>query len=228
MGLDSVQPSHASQATSKLTKADGGDPSRGTSADRSNTDTVHLSDHGRNMSRLSGASPPTADDVRKLSAGLAENLKTLFSNASVDIRDGVGFDINSGTGRITIQNNRPDVQNIAGLLAGHAGIARQIKDISTLGAHVSASDKSFVNSLAAQTAQIGDVIANYASRFGDKQDTRNSSLTPIPRAEIAPDAMRGISAYAAASNGANIASDVSIRFDGKEVTVAVDGKPWIS
>ena len=228
MGLTSVQPSHAPQTASKVTKTDGGDQSRATSPEWSNADTVQLSDHGRNLSKLSGALPPTADDVRRLSAGLAANLQTLFSNASVDVRNGVGIDVNSRTGRISIQNDRPDAQTIAALIAGHAGVARQINEISTLSAHVAASDKRFATSLAAQTAQIGDVVANYAPRFGDRPDTRNSSLTPIPRAAIAPEAGRGVSAYAAVSSVSGATGDIAIRFDGTTIQVGVDGKPWIS
>jgi len=232
MSLIRLQPSRALQTAPGVTKADGGDKSARAPHDGNAADSVRLSEQGRIISKLAGPVPPSADNVRKLSDALANSLQHLFRNTAIDPRRAVGIEVDSRTGQVSVERDRPDARSIAALINGQPLVVRQIQDLATLSAHVVAAEHEATTSRAAhiaqRAAQIGSVITNYASRFSDNGENRDFSLTPLPRAEGTPGADRLISAYETISNSAGAAANVAITFDGTAIRVDVNGKPWLS
>ena len=232
MSLYSIQPSYAPQTPSKVAKTDGSDQARAVNGDGSITDTVHLSAKGRMMSRLPARVAPTAGDVRELSATLAGDLKNFFRENAIDARRGVGLEVNSQSGRFSVQGDSPHEQRIAALLGARPDIARQIEHISTLSAHVAATEQERAtweaHAAAQRTAHVGAVVSDYAARFSDVNEARQPALTPIPRTAVPAGGERSISAYAALSNTAGAAKDITMIFNGTDLQVNVNGRPWLS
>lgn len=230
MSLNTVQPSYGLQKPSKLARAA---PGHGLSAAAGGaSDTVRLSDQGRMMSKLSEAMPPTPESVRKLSVALAGDLGVLFRQRAVDARRGVGFEVDPHTGEVSVQGNRPDAPGIAALIGSQPDIERQIQDIAALSRHAVASeqdaDSRQAGRAAQSAAQISAVVADYATRFGDKSETGDFSLIPDRRAGTPAQISRVIARYAAVSSASGEATNFSVVFNGADVQVQANGKPWIS
>lgn len=232
MSLNTVQPSYGLQKPSRMAMAGAGDGSPVSPGDGNVTDTVRLSDQGKMMSKLSVGMPPTPENVRKLSARLAGELKILFRQSAIDTRPGVRFEVDSRSGEVSVGGNRPDAPRIAALIGSQPDIERQIQDIAALSRHVvvaeQGADSRLANRMAQNAAQISSVIADYASRFSDRNETQAFSLIPDRRAGNTAEIERVIAKYAGISGASGAATNFSLLFNGADVQVHANGKPWIS
>jgi hypothetical protein len=232
MSLNSVQPTHGLQTPSSVTKTGAGDGSPVAGGGNSVTDSVRLSDQGRMMSRLSAVMPPTPENVRKLSAGLAGDLKNLFRQSALDARRGIAFDVDSYTGEVSIKGNRPDAPAIATVLGRQPNIAQQIQNIAALSRHVvvteQAADTRQANRVAQSAAQINSMAGDYTSRFSNSNDAQDFAVIPNRPGANAGEISRAIAGYANVSGTSGADTNFSLAFNGTDVQVYANGKPWIS
>ena len=232
MSLNSVQPSNGLQTPSKVAKTGDVDVSQGASRYGSATNTVRLSDQGRRMSRLSALIPPTPESARKLLAALAGDLKSLLGQGAIDARSGVGIEVDSHTGEIGVTGGPTNASGIATLIGSRPDIERQIQDIAALSRQVVASEQRAeshqTGQLAQAAAQIRSFVADYASRTGNKDETHNFSLIPDARAESTAEISRAVAQYAAISGTSGAATLVSMVFNGSDLQLYANGRPWIS
>ncbi len=231
MSLNSVQPSSGLQTPSRVARAGGEGAPAARGGGAAETDTVRLSDRGRMMSRLEDLAPTTPDKLRKLSAALATDLRDLFRQNGVDARRGVGFEVDSPTGRVSVTPNRPDAPAIAALIDSRPAIARQIDAIAVLSRHVVAAEQAADSRQAGRwtssAAQIDSVVADFAARFGAPADAPDFALIPGSRAGNAAGMRNAIAQYAAVSDTSGAAT-FALVFNGADVAVYADGRRWTS
>jgi hypothetical protein len=232
MSLNSVQPTHGLQTPSTVAKSGGGDGSPIGGGGGGVTDSVRLSDQGRMMSRLSAVMPPTPENVRKLSSALAGDLKNLFRQSAIDTRRGIGFDVDAYTGDVSIKGNRSDAPAIAAVLGRQPDIARQIQNIAALSRHVvvaeQAADSRQANRVAQSAAQINSIVGDYASRFSGKNDPQDFSVIPNRPPGNTAEISRAIAGYTDVSGTSGADTNFSLAFNGADVHVYANGKPWLS
>jgi len=232
MSLNSVQPSYGLQTPSKVAKTGDADGSRPASGSGSAANTVRLSDQGKRMSRLSDLMPQTADNVRKRLAALAGDLKNLFRQGAIDARSGVGIEVDAHTGEIGVNGRPLDAPGVAALIRSRPDIGRQIQDVAALSRQVRASEQGAdarPAGTATQTAaQIRSIVADYASRFSDKNETHHFSLIPDGRTEATVETGRAVAQYAAISGASGAAENISMVFNGTDMQILANGKPWTS
>ena len=232
MSLNSVQPSYGLQTPLKVGKTGDADASRPASGSGSAANTVRLSDQGKRMSRLSDRVPQTPENVRKLLATLADDLKSLFRQSAIDVRSGIGIEVDAHTGQIGVHGSPLPASGVAALIGSRPEIGHQIQDVAALSRQVLASEQGADSrpvAAARQTAaQIRSIVADYASRFSDENETHNFSLIPGGHAENAVETNRAVAQYAAISGASGAAENVSMVFNGADVRILANGKPWIS
>lgn len=230
MSLKSIQPSSGLQTPPRVvrTGGDGSPAARGGGG----VDTVRLSDRGRMMSRLADLVPPTSENVRKLSAALATELKGLFRQNGIDARRGVGFEVDSPTGQVSVTPNRPDAPEIAALIGSQPAIGRQIDAVTALSRQAIAAEQGVdsrqAGRMARSAAQIDLVVADLASRYGARSGDPDFLPIPGARAGNATEARNAIAQYAAVSDPSGTGAAVSLVFNGADVAVYADGRRWTS
>lgn len=184
------------------------------------------------MSALSARTAPTAENVRKLSARLAGDLRSLFRRSAIDTRREIGIDMDLRSRQISIKGDRPDAQTIAALIESQPDIARQIHDIAALSRQVVVSergaDSRLQNRLAHGAAQVSAVIADYATRFNGKDESQDFAPISHGRSGDVTQNERVIARYDAVSGASGAATNFSVIFDGADVQVHANAKPWIS
>lgn len=235
MSLKTVQPSHGLHKPSNVAKTSGGENSPSAPGDGTIANTVHLSDQGKMLSKLSAFTPPTRENVRQLSASLAGDLENLFRPSVIDTRRDIGFEVDSSTGKVTINDHRADAREIAALIESQPDIERQIRDIATLSRHVAASEVTAraqqTTQLAQEAAHMSAVVAEYASRGSDENEPPEFSLIPNRRAAgNKAEISRIMAEYAAFSGGSSESTSISVllNVNGADISVNVNGKPWTS
>jgi hypothetical protein len=229
LDLNSVHPSSGLRTPSKAAKA-GAAECAGASSNV--VDTVRLSQQGRQLFRLSEFMSPTPENVQKLSTALAEDLKTLFRQSTIDSRSGIGIEVDSQSGEIGIKGNPADTPQIAAMIGLQPDIARQIQDIATLSRQVVESEQGASAHQREQVVQaevqVRSIVADYASRLSDQDETHPFSPIPDRHAEANPQASRAVAQYAAISGMSGEASNVSMVFNGIQLQIYANGRPWAS
>jgi len=229
MSLKPVQPSQGlpppSNANAKTGVGNGMPLAAG-----SGTDTVRLSNQGRMLSTMPNLAPPSPGDVRKLSEALANELKSLFRQNAVDAQKDVAFEVDPGTGEVGVKEDRPDAREIAALIAAHPDVGRQIRAIAALSAHLYVSEQGadlrLSNRMAQSAAQVSAFVASYSSRTSQENDTQAFSMIPGERTGGAAVVSRWIAKYAATA-GTFATTNVSVIFNGADIRVNANGRPWI-
>ncbi len=232
MSLNPVLSSSGSQQPIAVAKRGAGDASAVGHGGRDPADTVRLSDQGRMMSRLPDRMPPTPENVRKLSTALAGDLKGLLRRNGVDTRREVGFEVDLPAGKISVTGDGADAPAVTALIGSQPGIERQIRDLAVLGRHVHAveqgADARLANRLAQSAAQISSVVADYVSRFGEKNESQDFAPLPGRRGGGGAGMSNAIANYTTVSATAGEAVNISLLFNGTDVQVRANGKPWLS
>lgn len=133
--------------------------------------TVHLSAQGKTLSGLPPRLLPTRENVQKLSEALSDSLNELLSEAGISPEPAVEFDVNSYTGKVSINDNRPDAQRIAKLLKENPDIKLQIHNIAVINSHAAA----FGQAMEVRSPQ--NAVAKYASIHNSQNEAANFLLT---------------------------------------------------
>ena len=184
------------------------------------------------MSSLSEDMPPTPDNVRKLLASLANDLKNLFRQGAIDARSGIAIEVDTTSGEIGVHGAAQNAPRIAALIGGQPDIERQIQNIAALGRRVFAaeqgSDARQAARVAQTAAQMRSLLADYGARSGDKNEAHDFSLIPDRRAETTTETIRAVAQYAAISGTSGAAANVSMVFNGTDLQIYANGKPWTS
>jgi len=137
MDINAIQRSYGVPKTSsKAGNARAGDTSPETASNNGTTDTVHLSSRGKSLSELPPLMLPTRENIQKLSAALSGDLKKLLGEAGITSDPPVEFAVDSYTGKVSVQGNRPDAQQITDLLKKNPDVELQIHNVAALGSHV--------------------------------------------------------------------------------------------
>lgn len=178
------------------------------------------------MSRLTEVSPPTVEALRKRAAVLADDLKGLLRQSPVPVRPDVGFEADTRSGDIGISGDTASRDAITALIRRRPEIGRQIQEITSLGRLLAASEREADALRTTRAAQIGAVVDDYAARPGGHHDAQDFSRIPGRSMPGATEAGRILEKYAAASGASDTAAKISLVFDGKDVQVLADGRPW--
>ena len=161
---------------------------------------VDLSARAKSLSGLPPLMFPSRENVQKLSASLAGDLKELFSQAGISSTPPVEFTVDSYTGQVGVKGNRPDAGQIEDLIKENPAIELQIHNVAAMSSHVVGLEKAMEAAqayrAAESAAEIDQVIARYASIY-------NQSGPPQ-------------------------VVDFSLVFNGEDVQVHADGEPWKS
>ena len=229
MSLNTVQPAHAPLASTSTVRGSGSvSPDGGLHGP---TDTVRLSDRGLLMSRLAEQSPPTRENVRNLSAALADDLKRLIRQSAAPTRRDIGFEVDQHTGEVSIRGESDDSRALAALIDGQPEVGRKIQDIASLGRLLAASEREAdlcAASRAAQSAaRIGAVVDDYAARTGQRSDAPDFSSITGHHPRSPAESGRILETYAAVSGASGMAAKISLIFDGRDVQVLANGRSWI-
>ena len=229
MSLNTVQPAYASLAsTSKVRGSIGVLPDAGL---HGASDTVRLSERGRLMSRLAEQSPPTRENVRNLSATLADELKRLIRQGAAPARRDIGFEVDPHTSEVSISGGSADPRTLAALIDGQPEIGRKIQDIASLGRLLAASEREAELCAASRAAQsaarIGAVVDDYAARTGQRSEAPDFSSITGHHPRSPAEAGRILETYAAVSGASGMAAKISLIFDGRDVQVLANGRSWI-
>ena len=227
MALNPVHSSQGSLQPSPVARP-AGEGSPVETGGRGVADTVRLSDRGRMLSKLPEMAAPTPENVRKLSATLASELGGLFRGNSVDIRRDVVFEVDLQNGKVSVKADRADAGSITDLISSQPKIERQIYDIAVLSRHVFVAEQGADTRLANRMAKIGSIVADYASRFNDKTEPQDFSPVPALRTVAPAGISSAIANYNAMSDTSSAVADISLLFNGKDVHVLANGKPWLS
>ena len=232
MSLSSIQPSFASQTAARPPRAGGSDHYVASADSARQKDTVNLSMHGLQMSRLSALGPTTPEHLRNLSTTLAVDLNSLLRQAAIDTSTGIGIEIDADSGHIRVQGEGPAAKNVAAVISSQPNLVSRIRDVATLSNHLAATEQGdAVNRAQQHTRQIEQmnaVAAGYAGRFEAWAPTPTSDLTPIQRAGHPAGSERVASAYGSTGGGANGGPNVALRINGASINFFVNGKEWLS
>ena len=232
MSLSSIQPSFASQTAARLPRADGSDHYGAPAGSARQKDTVKLSVHGLQMSRLSALGPTTPEHLRNLSTTLAVDLNRSLRQAAIDTSTGIGIEIDADSGHFRVQGEGPAAKNVAAVISSQPALVSRLQDVATLSNHLAAAQQGDALNRAQQDtrqiAQMNAVAAAYAGRFEASATTPSSELTPIHRAGHNAGSERVASAYGSTGGAANGAPHVALRINGASMSVFVNGKEWLS
>ena len=181
---------------------------------------------------MSGPAPPSTGDVRKLSETLARDLRNLFRDNAVDAQSAVAFEVDPGTGKVGVRENRPDAAQVAALIAQRPDIERQIRAVAALSTHLFVSeqgaDQRLANRMAQNAAQVSAFVANYSPRLGQENDAQAFSMVPAEHSGSATGVSHAIAQYAASAGTSAASVSISVIFVGADIQVHANGTPWIS
>lgn len=232
MSLSSIQPSWASQTSTRLPRWDGCDPSGAGFGNARHRDTVSLSPHARQMARLSALGPATTQHLRNLSASLAGDLNNSLRQAAIDTRTGIGIEVDAGSGQVRVQGDGPAATNVAAVIGRQPALLRRIQDVATLSQHLATAEQgdalNKAQENARQIAQMNAVAAGYAARFDALGAIPLSDLTPIQRSSLPVGNERIASSYGAIGAGISGAANVVFKINGASMDVFINGKEWLS
>ena len=232
MSLSSIQPSWASQTSTRLPRWDGADPSGAAGGASRHRDTVSLSQHARQMARLSALGPATPQHLRNLSDSLAGDLNNSLRQASIDTRAGIGIEVDASSGRVRVQGDGAAANNVAAVIGRQPALLRRIQDVATLSQHLATTEQgdalNKAQENARQIAQMNAVAAGYAARFETPGAMPPSDLTPIQRSSLPAGNERIASSYGAIGGGSSGAANVAFKINGASMDVFINGKEWLS
>jgi hypothetical protein len=195
-------------------------------------DSVRLSSQGKMLSQMSNLAPPSPADVRKLSETLSRDLKSLFRANAVDAKSGVVFEVDPSTGKVGVKENRQDAREIAALIAAHPEVARQIRAVAALSAHLFVSEQGadlrLANRMAQSAAQVSAFVAAYSPPVSQENDAQVFSMLPGERSRSAVGIGHAIAQYTATAGTSAATVNISVIFDGADTQVHANGMPWIS
>lgn len=232
MSLSSIQPSWATQTSTRLPRWDGADPFGVSSATARSRDTVSLSAHARQMARLAAAGPATPQHLQNLSANLADDLHTSLRQAAIDGSAGIGIDVDAGSGRVRVQGDDALATSVAALIGRQPALLRRIQDVATLSQHLACAEQGAAASRAQENARqmaaINAVAGGYGARFDTPGMSPLSDLMPIQRNDSPAPADRVSSAYGSTDGLASRLPSVALKYNGVSLDVLVNGKEWLS
>jgi len=161
-------------------------------------ETVQLSAQAKTLSELPPLILPTRENVQKLSSALAGDLQNLFSQAGINPKPAVEFDVDPYSGAVSVKGNHPDSQKIAELIKNNPEIEMKIHNVAAISSHVVAMGKALEADTAYRNArtpaEVKNVIAQYSSVY----------------------------------NGQMKVTDFSLIFNGTGIQVNADGEAWLS
>jgi hypothetical protein len=142
-------------------------------------DTVRMSAEGMQLasSLRDSLILPTAENVRRLSADLSDELDRFFARAGIGSQPPVEMSVDWNTGNIQIEGERGDTKRIQELINGNADIAADIRNLAAISSHAAA----MADSLKFQAEYSADgnpesVAARYAYLFGSSQPSHDIAL----------------------------------------------------
>lgn len=137
MDINAIQQSYGvSKNSSKTGNSRAGDIFPEAGSNNGTADTVHLSARGKSLSELPPLMLPTRENIQKLSAELSVDLKKLLGEAGITSDPPVEFSVDSYSGKVSVKGNRPDAQQITGLLKKNPDVELQIHNVAALSSHV--------------------------------------------------------------------------------------------
>jgi hypothetical protein len=141
-------------------------------------DPVQLSQAGRLAATglLDSLILPTADNVRRLSATLSQDLAALLANAGISPQPPLEFDM-SPTGDIQIRGDRPDKEKILEVINADENVSKQIRTTVAISSHAAAMAESLKfqrEYLASSDPE--SVVAKYSYLFDALPKSHNTSL----------------------------------------------------
>jgi len=198
MNISPVAQSYGVSQISNATRLASGAKEADASGIQGTTDTVQLSTQGKTLAELPPLLLPTRENVQKLSKSLSTDLQNLFSAAGINPKPDVQFDVNPYTGEVSVANNRPDAQKIAGLIKSNPDIEMKIHNIAALSSHVVAMGPAMEADAAYRAANSPEEIRNVVAK------------------------------YSSVYSGYVKVTDFSLLFNGSDVQVNADGASWLS
>jgi len=169
MNINTIQQAYGMNMPN--TSSEMGSSHGGKAANTSNiADTVYLSEQGKTLSELPPLILPTRENVQQLSVALSGDLNKLFNEAGINPDPAVEFDVDSYTGKVSVNESRPDAQKIAKLLKKNPDIESQIHNVAAISSHVVA----IAQAMGVRSAQ--NAAAKYASIYNGQNKVTDFSL----------------------------------------------------
>ncbi len=168
------------------------------SANNNEADSVNLSSWGKTLSELPPIMLPTQENVKKLSEELSKKLKDLFDENGINPEPPIEFNVNSFNGAVSVKNNRSDTQEIGELIKKNPELELQIHNVGALSSHVVAISKAI---------EAGNAYAAAQSE---------SEINSVIRK------------YSSVYKGNIEVTDFSLIFNGSDIQVNANDKPWLS
>lgn len=198
MNIASVAQTYGVAQTSNVSRAASGVKEPDSSGNQDSADTVQFSSQAKTLAELPPLLLPTRENVQKLSKELSADLKNMFSEAGINPKPDVEFEVDPYTGKVSVKNNRPDAQKIAELIKNNPDIEMKIHNVAALSSHVVAMGPAMEADAAYRAANSEEEVRNVVAK------------------------------YASVYSGYVKVTDFSLSFDGNDLQVNADGAPWLS